>query len=141
MKCKAERQRRCCILRPQNQDNEARFVVEPFAAVPYVYPFRHPLYHAARLRALLFAKTAQKRLLWFVAVDKVTGNSLQGTAEQMETRKERWLELHDRYTGGIAGLVPFALDMPVRFTDGSDRAAREMGVFKHTRGVLRGWQL
>ena len=61
--------------------------------------------------------------------------------QRRESRKDDWLGLHDRRTGGIPGLLPFALDMPVRFTDAIDKASREMGVFKHCRGILRGWQL
>ena len=42
---------------------------------------------------------------------------------------------------GIPGLLPLVLDLPVRFTESLNKAAREMGVFKHSRGWLRGWQL
>ena len=34
------------------------------------------------------------------------------------------------------GLFPLVLDMPVRFTDSVNR---EQGVFKHSRGWVRGW--
>ena len=79
--------------------------------------------------------------MWCVAFDKPKGGSLQGSAEDAEKRKERWLELHDRHTGGIPGLLPLVLDMPVRFSDAVDKDARVQGVFKHTRGILRGWDL
>ncbi len=59
----------------------------------------------------------------------------------MEKRRERWLEYHDRATAGIPGLLPLVLDIPVRFTEAVDPKSRRMGVFKHARGVLRGWEL
>ena len=63
------------------------------------------------------------------------------TEEKREASKERLLKYHDRHTGGIPGLLPLVVDLPVRFTDAIDRKAKEQGVFKHTRGVLRGWDL
>ena len=33
------------------------------------------------------------------------------------------------------------LDLPIRFSDSPDKAAKAEGVFKHTRGILRGWDL
>ena len=58
-----------------------------------------------------------------------------------ELRKEQWLEYHDRVTGGIPGLFPFVLDLPIRFTEAIDKKSRELGVFKHSRSWLRGWKL
>ena len=139
--CSAERQRRCCVLRAGNDADEDRFLADPFAAAPYVHPFRHPSYHATQLRALVFAKTAQKRLLWVTAYDKVVSNNLDVPQQREEQRKERWLEFHDRKTGGLPGLLPLVLDMPMRFTESVSKAARAMGVFKHTRCILRSVQL
>ena len=64
-----------------------------------------------------------------------------GKGEELEQRKARWLEFHDRKTSGIPGLLPLVLDIPMRFTEAPSKAAREMGVFKHARGWLRGWDL
>ena len=61
--------------------------------------------------------------------------------EKREEAKERLLKYHDRLTGGIPGLLPLVANLPVRFTDAIDRKAKEQGVFKHTRGILRGWEL
>ena len=70
---------------------------------------------------------------------RVSDNS--GSKETKEARKERWLEFHDRFTSGIPGLLPLVLNLPVRFTDSLRRPEREMGIFKHTRGILRGWEV
>ena len=51
------------------------------------------------------------------------------------------MRFHDRFTNGIPGLLPLVLDLPVRFTDSPNKKAKDMGVFKHSRGWLRGWEL
>ena len=61
--------------------------------------------------------------------------------DKEESRKEKWLQKHDRDTGGIPGLLPLVLDLPIRFTEALNKQAREQGVFKHARGWLRGWEL
>ena len=106
-----------------------------------MHPFRHPYYHATQLRAIVFAKSKQRRLLWVTAHDKILTNNLSLTKEKEELRKERWLDFHDRYTNGIPGLPPLVVDLPIRFTEAIDERSREQGVFKHTRGFLRSWEL
>ena len=133
--CASERERRCCVLRDTAVDRE-KYVTDPFDAAPYVHPFRHPSFHATQLRAIVFAKNKARRLLWVTAHDVVSNKNLV-----QEDRKERWLEFHDRFTGGIPGLLPLVLDLPIRFTESIGKKAREMGVFKHSRGYIRGWVL
>ena len=122
-------------------DEAAKHLEEPFAAAPFVHPFRHPSYHATQLRAINFAKATSSRLHWTVAYDKMKVSNHTGDAETKELRKERWLEFHDRFTSGIPGLLPLVLNLPLRFTESLRRAEREMGIFKHTRGILRGWEI
>ena len=113
----------------------------PFVDAPFVHPFRHPSYHAQQLRAITFAQARQQRLLWITAHDVPMMKDPKRTSEQAESRKERWLEFHDRFTSGIPGLFPLVLDLPVRFTDATSAVARTQGVFKNARGWLRGWDL
>ena len=40
-KCAAERERRCCVIRP-TADSLRRYTEDPFANAPFVHPFRHP---------------------------------------------------------------------------------------------------
>ena len=56
----------------------------------------------------------------------------------MDAKRIRWLQRHDKATGGIMGLLPLVRDMPVYFTDTVDRERR---IFKNTRGRLIAWQL
>ncbi len=138
--CKTERKRRCCILAATG-DQATKHLEEPFTCAPFIHPFRHPSYHATQLRAVSFAKLKNKRLHWLVAYDQLKNPTSTGVTEEKEFRKERWLEFHDRFTSGIPGVFPAVLDLPVRFTESVGREAREMGVFKHTRGILHGWEL
>ena len=138
--CEAERKRRCCVLKSAGEDSQ-RHLEEPFTGAPLVHPFRHPSYHATQLRALHFAEKSRRRVHWMVAHDKVVDSAHARAADKEELRKERWLEFHDRFTSGIPGLLPLILDLPVRFTESLGKEAREMGIFKHTRGIIRGWQM
>ena len=104
--CKEERKRRCCVLRKDNEADHEKYTSHPFTSAPYVHPFRHPSYHATQLRAILFVKTYNRQLLWIAAYDKLLTSNVSSSEEKEELRKERWLEFHDRYTGGIPGLFP-----------------------------------
>ena len=130
-----------CAGRKTVGEDKDRHLKEPFTGAPFGHPFRHPSYHATQFRAVHFAKAHGRRLHWVVAYDRIKEKTSSVTNEEEELRKERWLEFHDRCTPGIPGLVPLDLDLPVRFTESIGRQAREMGVFKHTRGTLRGWEL
>ncbi|MEC8949150.1 MAG: hypothetical protein VX837_04025, partial [Candidatus Thermoplasmatota archaeon] len=136
--CTAERRRRCCII-DKTSTEAPRYMEEPFANAPFVHPFRHPAYHAKLLKAINFAKAKNRRLLWVTAHDVLKDAGQR--KDQEELRKERWLELHDRDTSGIPGLLPLVLDLPVCFTDSPNPAAKAMGVYKNSRGWLRGWEL
>ena len=138
--CAQERQRRNCIIL-DNDRNQQRYKETPFADAPFVHPFRAPSYHAQHLRSINIAADAERRILWVTAHDKMMKIDKQLSAEKEEERKERWLEYHERATGGIPGLLPLILNLKVRFTDAPDSKSREQGIFKHTRGTLRGWDL
>ena len=71
---------------------------------------------------------------------KVLAGNAGESEEKREEAKERLLKYHDRDTGGIPGLLSLVANLPVRFTDAVGRVAKEQGVFKHARGILRGWE-
>ena len=121
-----------------------QYTKQPFDTAPYVHPFRAPAYHAQQLRSLHFAKTNECRVLWIAAYDsmKSTRSCVPPDRElKAEERKEQWLKFHERKTNGIPGLLPLVLNLPVRFTEAPNKIARQLGIFKHTRGCLKGWQL
>jgi hypothetical protein len=55
--------------------------------------------------------------------------------------KSNWLTYDDRHTGGLSGLLPLILDLPVKFTGEPARGDRLNGVFTNARGWIRGWDL
>lgn len=133
--CSKERKRRCCVA------DIAQCKQEPFATAPYVHPFRAPAYYAQQLRSLQFAKTKACRVLWVTAFDRVKSTSQEQQSHKAEERREQWLKFHERFTNGIPGLLPLVLNLPIRFTETPNKLARQLGIFKHTRGFLCGWQL
>ena len=60
------------------------------------------------------------------------------SAAALQHRREQWLQLHDQKTNGIMGLFPAVVDLPVRFTETTDK---DKQIFKNTRGKLKGWHL
>ena len=114
--CAAERVRRCCVLQNNSVDHQ-RYIADPFAGAPYVHPYRYPAFHATQLRAIVFAKSKNKRLLWVTAHDQIVAKNVNMTKAREEQRKELWLGRKDRDTGGIPGLLPLVLDLPVRLVN------------------------
>ena len=100
------------------------YMKEPFVSAPFVSQYRAPVYHVQQLRTLIFAKEQNRRLLWVTAHDAPTKGNWKGGGANLEERKERWLEFHERKTSGIPGLLPLVLDMPVRFTESPDKTAK-----------------
>ena len=108
----------------------------------FVHAYRAPAYHAQRLRSIRFARRHTRRLLWVAAHDKETGsNNHARTPAEAEASREHWLRYHERFTNGIPGLLPLVLDLPMRFTDSPNPEAKDQGIYKYTKGILRGWEL
>jgi hypothetical protein len=136
--CAAERRRRCCVAIAGNH-NERKHEVEPFAEAPYIHPFNYPKYHAQQLRSILFAKAKHRRLLWVRAHDWPNANGDEELTKEDLTRLRRnWLQLHDKATVGIMGLLPLVRGLPMRLTDTEDP---EKFAYKNARCRLLGWAL
>ena len=132
--CQAERKRRCRIISQRESDGE--HMAGKFVSAPFVHPFRAPTNHAQRLRSLHFARVHGSRVFWVVAHD-----APKDVTKSMGRQRTKWLTYDDRQTGGIVGLLPLVLDLPVKFTMEPDRGDRLNGVFTNARGWLRGWDL
>ena len=106
-----------------------------FAVAPYAQPYNWPKYHAQICHALQYAKLHKKKLYWCIAQDwPDTSEEESLTPEALASRREHWLHYHDRYTGGVMGILPLVIDMPMRFTE---TESRDAGAFKRTRCVLK----
>ena len=113
--------------------------LDAFSDAPYIHPYNVPKYLASSLRAVQFARNRQLQVLWVRAMGvPLTGDNASLRGPQLHAARLRWLQLHDRQTGGIPGLFPLVKDLPLQFTTTYDR---EAGQFKFTRCTLWGWQL
>ena len=136
--CRTERRRRCRVMWA-NGRSATSHLEEHFALAPYVHPFNAPKYHASQLRVVNYAKAANKRVLWVVAHDwPMAGGDEQLVGTTLEKARRRWLQQHDKTTGGIMGLLPLVKDIPVRLTATVDES---LGAFKNARAKLVGWEL
>ena len=85
--------------------------------------------------AVQYARSSSRQVYWCVAQDwPLTTEEEQMTHEELQQKRESWLAQHDQRTGGVMGLLPLVLDMPIRFTDNVDR---EQKLFKNTGGRLK----
>ena len=57
----------------------------------------------------------------------------------LEKKRTEWLKRPESQTGGIQGLLPLVMDMPVRLTDTDPK--NKTCLFKNRRCRLVGWQL
>eukprot|EP00973_Karenia_brevis_P014614 1995160-Karenia_brevis.AAC.1 len=62
-------------------------VEEPFVNAPLMHPFRHPSFRATQLRALNFAESYNRRLLWVAAYDKILTSNVNMAKDKEELRK------------------------------------------------------
>ena len=60
------------------------------------------------------------------------------TPEDLARLRNNWLQLHDKLTAGIMGLLPLVRGMPMRLT-GTENAAKQ--AYKNARCTLLGWKL
>ena len=137
--CAAERRRRCIVagasdFGPNPKDRK-------FLQAPFVHGLNAAKYVAALLRARWVAAEQQHLLLWVVAQDTPLFHTDPDTeAQELQHRKEQWLQRHDQATAGIMGLLPLLPGMPVRITQTLPEL-KPWGLFKNTRGSLHGWSL
>ena len=136
--CKDERRRRCRIVSPGGW-NDGAHMREPFAHAPYIHPWNAPKYQAQQLRAISFAKATNQRLLWVLARDWAIPTANEKVTEaRLQTLRMQFLQLHDKKTAGIMGLLPLVRNLPVRLTQTEDA---RVGAVKNARGTLIGWSL
>ena len=106
---------------------------------PYIHPFNYPKYHAQQLRSILYAKAKHRRSLWVRAHDwpKAAGDEELAKVDLTRLRRN-WLQLHDKATVGIMGLLLLVRGLPLRLTDTEDP---EKFAYKNARCKLLGWAL
>ena len=119
--------------------NEKKHLEQPFAEAPYIHPFNYPKYHAQQLRSRLFAIAKHRRLLWVRAHDwPVAQGDEDLTKEELARLRRNWLQLHDKATAGVMGLLPLVYGLPMRLTSTEDAS---QNAYKNARCTLEGWAL
>ena len=92
-------------------------------------------YHVNKRRAMLWATSRAKTVYVAVARDKASATVLQEKPDLM-AEKLQWLQRQDKECGGLYGLLPLCVGMPVRATEHLDR---RRGILKGCRGTIVGW--
>ena len=100
-----------------------------------ILPTNAVKYHVNKVRALEWAKQRGERLRYAIGQDRISATALR---EKPDLREEKlgWLQQHDQECGGLYGVLPLCIGMPVRATDHLDRGR---GILRGCRGVVVGW--
>ena len=92
-------------------------------------------YHVNKLRALDWARQHGQAVKYAIAKDTISSRALQ---EKPDLGKDKvtWLQRHDQDCGGLYGVLPLCIGMPVTATDHLDR---RRGILKGCPGTVVGW--
>ena len=126
--CKSERTSKALVL--HGKPGEACF-----AGADAILPTNAVKYHVNKLRAHEWAKQHQERMRYAIGQDRMSSAALREKPDLMNEKLE-WLQRHDQECGGLYGVLPLCMGLPVRATDHIDRAK---GILRGCRGVVVGW--
>ena len=92
-------------------------------------------YHVNKLRAQEWASKHGQQLQCAIARDRISSAALQ---EQPDLGREKlaWLHRHDQECGGLYGVLPLCVGMPVTATS---HLARRRRILKGCPGEVVGW--
>jgi len=131
--CDDHRQRRCRVL---YRGEKEKMQHAKFLDAPLIHPYNAPKYHASLIRAQQYAFRTGRILLWAAAEDQPCHPDHTGLSqEDLETKRAEWSMFHDQKTGGVMGLQPLAINMPLRITQ-TDQSNKTT-LFKNRRCKLR----
>lgn len=128
--CKAERKTRRLVAEP----NDPRFT-ERFLGAVSIFATNDVKYHVNKRRAVQWAQAQGEKLHIAVARDKASAAVLLEKPD-LKRDKVQWLQRHDKECGGLYGMLPLCIGMPVRATEHLDRAR---GILKGCKGWVVGW--
>ena len=135
--CRSHRLKRCRVLLG---NLETQVLDVKFVDAPLIHPWNMPKYHASLVRARHYARRTQQILLWVVCEDTPVNIELRMLSEEeKDLKRKEWSMFHDQKTGGIMGLLPCVMNMPLRITQTDPN--NKTVVFKNRRCRLAGWKL
>ena len=108
---------------------------ETFQSAISIFSTNDLKYRVNKARAIQWAVAASVPLHYAVARDMASSTVLQEKADVQRSKIE-WLQRHDQECGGLYGLLPICLSLPVRATDHLDR---RRGILKGCKGKIVGW--
>ena len=126
--CKEERASKALVLHGQLGD-------ACVAAADAILPTNAVKYHVNKLRAQEWAKQHQESIRYAICQDRISSAALREKPDLMNEKLD-WLQKHDQECGGLYGVLPLCMGLPVRATDHIDRAK---GILRGCRGVVVGW--
>ena len=106
-----------------------------FADAVAIFPTNDIKYHANKLRALEWASARQRHLYIAVAQDTAS-SAVLNEKPHLADDKLQWLQRHDKECGGLYGVLPLCIGMPVRAADHLNRAR---GILRGCKGIVLGW--
>eukprot|EP00435_Cladocopium_sp_Y103_P058343 s631_g20.t1 len=129
--CAKDRKSRELVI-PAKPDERCQAALENAVAI---FGTNDIKYHVNKRRAMLWASSRGKVVHLAVARDKASATVLQEKPDLL-AEKLQWLQRHDKECGGLYGLLPLCVGMPVRATEHLDR---RRGILKGCRGTIVGW--
>eukprot|EP00438_Fugacium_kawagutii_P012955 Skav231714 [mRNA] locus=scaffold1306:362022:371836:+ [translate_table: standard] len=129
--CKADR---CSRRLVAQDDKDPRFLGE-FRDSIAIFSTNDLKYHVNKRRAVAWASSRRQQLQIAVAQDIASAPVLQEKPD-LAAEKMQWLQRHDKECGGLYGILPLCVGMPVRATDHLDR---KRGILKGCKGTVVGW--
>ena len=92
-------------------------------------------YHVNKVRARAWAAAAATPMHYAIARDTASSTVLQEKPHLLQ-EKVTWLQRHDQECGGLYGVLPICLGLPIRATEHLDRGR---GILKGCKGKVVGW--
>lgn len=92
-------------------------------------------YHVNKVRARAWAAAAATPMHYAIARDTASSAVLQEKPNLLQ-EKVTWLQRHDQECGGLYGVLPICLGLPIRATEHLDRGR---GILKGCKGKVVGW--
>ena len=111
--CKEERQSKALVLQGES---DKKAVLHSDA----ILPTNAVKYHVNKLRAQEWAKQHGKQIRYAICNDRISSAALREKPD-LGQEKVEWLQKHDQECGGLYGILPICMGLPVRATDHIDR--------------------
>ena len=129
--CQAERaSRRLVAATP----DDPRFR-ETFHSAISIFSTNDIKYHVNKVRAIQWSEAASVPLHYAIARDTASSTVLQEKPDVQQAKIEG-LQRHDQECGGLYGILPICLSLPVRAAEHLDR---RRGILKGCKGKIMGW--